>query len=850
MAEPAVLGTWTRGRPMGQGGMWRRAGVVVLAAGLMLACSDSGTKGSQSDDIPAEGDVSGPDGRSPTDTEPVGDLGEDGSRASDTSQPPADVGPDTEPDPGSEVTPDTGPPPECTQPSDCADDNPCTDDHCDGVGKCVYTFNDEPCDDGNVCTDEVCAQGACAPTPNDEACDDADPCTEGDQCQDGVCAGHALLCADDNECTVDYCSKGACKHKLLEAPQCELRLEVTTPLRGATLWNKQQVQVGGKVTAPAGPLTSLTLNDVDVTPAPGGEFATVIVPEVGVNLIEVKAEDEMGQTTETVQAFLYGHGVLAPGTEEDPSQVSDGFGLWLSDEVFDDDDTSDLDDLSTLAWMILKGFDLEAAIPSPLTAEGEGPGVLWCTWSIDLSDLSYTVGEVDILPMPGGLSLSAELTDVAAWIEAVAPGLCPDGLGWVYADAILIDASFSIAVVAGEIQLTTDDVDVTLSGVEIDLEQGALSLFNWIIDWFEGDLAATVEEQFETFLPEQIVPMLEGVLGGFTSLSQTLELPSLSEGGEPLPLTLAVEIETTAFDWDDEAFGLAAGTSAAKMVTVDSPGSILRGSCGPGSTIKPPTVGGPNSCQGRCGDQAPGGCYCDALCLEYEDCCADFEAECVGKAGPGSALLPHLSAFEGYFMEDLANQVLFTLWRGGYTQMTIDGALFGDALASFGISDLVLYVAPLLPPVVTTCTEGGEAELQLGDAYLEAAFMMNGEPGSFAVYASARLGVEFGVVEVASGPNQLAIEKTELAEIKVDVLSAEGFGDVGEDLVKMLFTQVVGGSMADELLAGLAQAYSLPAFDLGGLVPGLPVGSEIAFSPELAELDAGYILIGGEIQQP
>ena len=36
----------------------------------------------------------------------------------------------------------------------------------------------------------------------------------------------------------------------------------------------------------------------------------------------------------------------------------------------------------------------------------------------------------------------------------------------------------------------------------------------------------------------------------------------------------------------------------------------------------------PNSCEGHCGGEAPGGCFCDDLCSSSGDCCDDFETWC------------------------------------------------------------------------------------------------------------------------------------------------------------------------------------------------------------------------------
>lgn len=34
------------------------------------------------------------------------------------------------------------------------------------------------------------------------------------------------------------------------------------------------------------------------------------------------------------------------------------------------------------------------------------------------------------------------------------------------------------------------------------------------------------------------------------------------------------------------------------------------------------------SCEGFCGGEAPGGCWCDARCVNIGDCCADFADVC------------------------------------------------------------------------------------------------------------------------------------------------------------------------------------------------------------------------------
>ncbi|MDA8021115.1 MAG: trypsin-like peptidase domain-containing protein [Thermoanaerobaculia bacterium] len=51
--------------------------------------------------------------------------------------------------------------------------------------------------------------------------------------------------------------------------------------------------------------------------------------------------------------------------------------------------------------------------------------------------------------------------------------------------------------------------------------------------------------------------------------------------------------------------------------------------------LDPGTSPPQNSCQGRCGGQAPGGCWCDDQCTGFGDCCSDFNQVC---ASPNSCV--------------------------------------------------------------------------------------------------------------------------------------------------------------------------------------------------------------------
>ena len=55
-----------------------------------------------------------------------------------------------------------------------------------------------------------------------------------------------------------------------------------------------------------------------------------------------------------------------------------------------------------------------------------------------------------------------------------------------------------------------------------------------------------------------------------------------------------------------------------------------------GTTTDSGAAGGPQSCLGNCGKKAAGGCWCDANCAKYGDCCADLQTACGGTVDGGA----------------------------------------------------------------------------------------------------------------------------------------------------------------------------------------------------------------------
>jgi len=652
--------------------------------------------------------------------------------------------------------------------------------------------------DGNPCNIPTCEGGSCSTMPADGLyCDDGDPCTVDDVCKQGGCNGKPMQCEGPNACTTGLCVKGECKVKVVDDEKCRLVVDVETPVRGATLTQDPDVTVSGKVVSPAGPVQELTLNQVPVPVGADGAFSTQLEAVSGVNVMVLQATDGFGRSDKLVQAFLFSEELFPVGTQAAPTLMPESGRAYLRSDVLDDDDLSDVDDLATAVHKVVNNLDMEALIPSPLLAEGEGPSVGWCTWTVDVSKVTYFLDDVEIKPTTGGLILSGTISGFQAYVDAVAPGLfCPDAHGWVHAEKIVFESWIDVEVIGGDLVLDVVSVEVKITGVWVDMDGGAASLFDWLVNWFSEEFAAKIEDMLESALPEKVVPLLTTALNSFLDKTQQFSIPAIPGTQGPMTLVLKAEPAAADFDAGGAAFSINLGIGSQKQSSHQAPGTFKRG-------------------------------------------------DCLGE-DPGAFKLPESQKVEAAVSEDLMNQILFAGWWGGQMDVTLDDALLGDALADYGISGLSVQLSPYLPPVYTTCTPSGKGEFQIGDLHVDASFLMNGQPSSMECFASARVEVDVVVLAKPSG-KELALVVGQMSALGLDVVDAGGVVEGGEGLMEQLLSDLVINVLLKTWLAGVVASYPVPAVDLGQLGDYFPPGTVVTFVPLAAEHKKGFLLLSGTI---
>jgi hypothetical protein len=646
---------------------------------------------------------------------------------------------------------------------------------------------DVDCDDSNPCTVGTCDDGQCSYVDNDGAsCDDGDLCTVDDICQGGLCAPTPLDCDDGNACTDDSCVGGECKNKVSKEAACAMDIVVDTPARAATIHAGGAVEVAGKVVSPAGPVQFLKLNGDNVPVKGDGSFATALFAQPGINVLEFNARDAFDRNAKTVRSFLFAEELYQVGDDKAVVYMSDAARVFLRKDVWDDDNSGDLDDMATVVFQVVNNLDVNEFIPSGIVYE-----TATCTWTIDISQVDYALQSVDLDPDLGVLKLKGNFINFQAWLDAVAPW-CPDGHGWILADEITFDAELEVKVANGSVIIELSYIDVEIVGAEVDLVDGLASYFDWIINWFDGTFTGLVEEKLESYLPEELMPLLVSLLNEFLEKEVQIPIPPIPGTTSSLPLVLKTYPEDADLSTAGTAFAVSVGIGSKKLINHTSPGTFKRG-------------------------------------------------DCKGK-DTGPFYLPEAQKLEAAVSEDLINQVLFQLWWGGHFNVSLTSDILDPLLEDFDITGLVVKLDPYLPPIFTSCTPSGESEVQLGDANVWASFSMGDQNGEVDLFASIKV-----AADVVAANGALGLTVGEVTRLGLDVVSASGMMEGNEQLLEQLLTEVVVNILIKDYLSDVLAAYPIPSVNLGALLPEyFNPGTVVTFKPTGSVHDRGYILLSGE----
>ncbi|MEC8022671.1 MAG: hypothetical protein VX223_01965, partial [Myxococcota bacterium] len=449
---------------------------------------------------------------------------------------------------------------------------------------------------------------------------------------------------------------------------------------------------------------------------------------------------------------------------------------------------------------------VEDYLPQNLTGEGEGYEFAWCSWTIDISMVTWDVGPVDLQPVANGLNMSGTLSNLKADVSATAPDLlCPDAIGTVYIDNISLEANLDISLSASKAVLVdVTSLEVSVVEPDVDLTGGVLSLFDFLFSWFNDSFKWVVESAIENAVVNIVAPTIQSALESFTVLETTFQLPTLPILGVPPLLTVGVQPQQLQFTSE--------GATVILSSRVTAPGGL------PTSTIIP-------------GSLARGDCM-------------------LGQP-TASLTLPKTPPVAIGLHDDLMNQVLFAGWWSGAFHRDIPGQPIVDRLGLDGIDITTVTVAPSSPPVVTSCGPDGKLQLQIGDLSVSVDATVSGQSTSVLAMVSAAASIQVSAVTgTTNGTLDLAIEIMSVETLVFDILTASGYLDGSEQLLPLVLEKVLESIIDDVIGAGLGTNFPVPSLDLGVLIPGVPDGSAIGFAPSSFSTGSGYTLLSGALKGP
>ena len=396
--------------------------------------------------------------------------------------------------------------------------------------------------------------------------------------------------------------------------------------------------------------------------------------------------------------------------------------------------------------------------------------------------------------MAQGINLWARIKNFNAPVDADGKCFfCPSASGNIKIDEIRITTTVILTTQNGQPKATLLDPQVLLFGLDVDIDGILGSIFDFLVDFIVGEFTTTIENAFEQQIGGAIPPVIEDALGSL-ALNTSFQIPALVSGGNAVTIQLNSGMENITFNEDGGRLRLWGAATAPKNININSKGTLLRSACLSG-----------------------GG---ESLNLEGEQ------------------------PLQAGLSDDLLNQVLYALWRGGGLEFPVPSSLLGNTdLSSFGIQDVDLELKMLLPPIVTTCNAAEEPVLQVGDIQVLASLDLFGNPVELAIYASAQAPV---TITADDGILGLVVSDIELIKTEVVVLTP-GFASaeqaietlVAEQLVPTLLTLI-----GDDALAG----FPLPEIDLSGLVSGVPAGTTLSINPNTVDRTLGWTIVRGDIQ--
>jgi hypothetical protein len=565
-------------------------------------------------------------------------------------------------------------------------------------------------------------------------------------------------------------------------------LTISTPKRASQLLGPGPVTVEGSVVDATG-LKSVTLNGTKLTLDSEGDFSTTVPGAFGLNLLRLEAEDILGNRSRRVQGFTLAsrYYPVVDGSLED-LYVDGGIVAWLDYDAFKGVASEEQTTLSYIAQEFLLALDLAGLIPSPVAVQK----MLTCTYTIFLSDLTHGPPEIELWPLPDGLTVHVRFPDLAADLLMEAPW-CPDVSGTVSATAVTLDALLAVTLSpSGDLDMEMTSVEVQFVGLDIELDGVTGALVGLVLGFFEEEVAAIIEEQFEAQVKDQVESQLEQLLGNL-SVDQWIELPPFLPSAPATPAEIHLRGAGIETAYGGARFDIDGAFTTNGIKQEPLLGALARDGCMTG----------------------------------------DF-------AVPKVTTQHYL---EVALHDDVLNQSVFTKYFSGGIDFVLDQEgleAMGNDFGALGVENLKIVANSFLPPVMSDCHPDGKYRIQLGELRLKISLTMVGMPLEMTLYLYFSAQSDFQVTGVPGAQQiQFTFGEVDWIDYHIDEVNEEWKGK------EALFGELIEETFLAEFVASIQkypytiQVSAMPVGDL------LPAFSGWTFVPVIDSIQRkpGHLLV-------
>lgn len=608
-------------------------------------------------------------------------------------------------------------------------------------------------------------------------------------------------------------------------------VEITTPKRGETRDGNALVTVKGICKDKISKVKGLIVNKQPMDLDKDGNFKLDIPSAQGMNPIIWEALDEWDNKSTGVQTYYYST-KWYPEDEKKPAEayVPEGIGIWMSQVVLDagkPHDHKKLKDLASVAEIIIGTLDLKALLSSGALYESVKPFTGIEKVTISLKSLTFGdpkindgYPDVNVKALKGAIHFGGKVYNFVLTLnlnvefsKILGFGLPPfseDVI--VHIDDVQLDTDLFLSQDAtGKIVSKAKNTVFVLGKYDVKFKGAGLldAVFNYVSglinQYVQGTLSKVISLTLETLINQQFGAIIGQQLEKL-AINQDLPLKPFIGTGPEVKLHLASKIGSLDI-----------------LETGSQPGGIILGL--DGSFTSPKKV--PAVVLGSIGRAA---CFVQ------------------GKKEQFNPTLKY--AFELGMADDVINELLFSVWNGGLTNLTIGAADLGTIdLTKYGVADVSIETDFLLPPILNTCIDGkGQLKLQIGDLQMHAKLNFSGTPVDITMFVTVQASAEIkAVVDPKTGEKAIGftLKGVDFVEMEVSKINAEAAGL--QDLFVTLVKTVMVPKLIETLGGGLG-AFPLPAIDLSSFSPSIPKGTTLSLEVQVIENLTGYTYLRGKVK--